>query len=376
MTEAFLLLGMTLITTSFWLQIQSKKPRNFDGYLFFLGCLIAMLSKGPAGIIMPCLPIFIYLVISKRWRELFQKFPIFTGSVAFLVLTLPWFLLAEAKYPGFLEYFFIGENFNRFTKPGWVGDKYGHAHKVTFGAIWPFFFCSVLPTSLVAIFKLKKIWQSTLFFLKNNSTQIEDDQFANSSQFNQIKSGSSLIECNHKFLFFLISLLTPLIFLTFMRNMIGTYGVYALMPFSVIVAMIIAQRNWQKFVRFLGYFSIATSLLLIGIFLLKPASLIQKLNYHAYLLSHLPKEAAQDKDLKLYYLGDGYANFTINWLAKDRTQNLNKENFLEISNSLPEKKYAIAALFDVLQLPLEYKEKMHKIVCVKKRETCLYEINS
>jgi hypothetical protein len=194
---------------------------------------------------------------------------------------------------------------------------------------------------------------------------------------NGIKDTSKPIEADTgKFLFFLISLLTPLIFLTFMHNMIGTYGVYALVPFSVIVAMIIAQKNWQEFVRFLGYFSVAISFLLIGIFLLKPPSLMKKLNYHAYLLAHLPKEAIQDKNLNLYYLGSGYASFTINWVAKDRVQNLNKQNFLKIISSLPEKKYAIGALSDVLELPLEYREKMHKIICVEKRETCLYELNS
>jgi len=140
--------------------------------------------------------------------------------------------------------------------------------------------------------------------------------------------------------------------------------------------MIIAQKNWQKFVSFLGYSNIFLSLLLIVIFLTKPIFIAQQLNYHAYLLKHLPKEAAKNPQQKIYYLGSDYAIFTLNFYAKDRVENLNKENFLEIINSSPEKKYAVGALGNVLELPIEYQQKMHQIICVKKRQTCLYEINS
>jgi 4-amino-4-deoxy-L-arabinose transferase-like glycosyltransferase len=105
MTESFLLLGMTMISCSFWLQINSDKIKNFYGYCFFIGSAIAMLTKGFVGIAFPGLAIFIYLLISKRWREFFQKFPIIVGATIFIGLSLPWFILAEKGYPGFLEYF-------------------------------------------------------------------------------------------------------------------------------------------------------------------------------------------------------------------------------------------------------------------------------
>jgi len=45
-------------------------------------------------------------------------------------------ILAERATPGFLEYFFIGEHWKRFTEPGWQGDLYGNAHTSPKGKIW------------------------------------------------------------------------------------------------------------------------------------------------------------------------------------------------------------------------------------------------
>ena len=116
MTEAFLLLGITIISCSFWLQINSDKPKNIYGYCFFLGSVIAILSKGFVGIAFCAFSIVIYLFITKKWREFFIKFPLFVGSIIFVSLSLPWFILAEKGYPGFLEYFILGENFQRFIR--------------------------------------------------------------------------------------------------------------------------------------------------------------------------------------------------------------------------------------------------------------------
>ena len=35
-----------------------------------------------------------------------------------ILLAAPWYVLAEIRTPGFLEYFVIGEHWNRFAVPG------------------------------------------------------------------------------------------------------------------------------------------------------------------------------------------------------------------------------------------------------------------
>lgn len=347
MTEAFLLLGMTMITLSFWMQIESEKPKNIYGYLFFFGCVIAMLTKGPVGIVMPCFPIFIYLIISARWNELFKKFPIFLGTIIFIGLGLSWFVLAENKYPGFLQYFFVGENFDRFTKSGWEGDRYGNPHKVPFGAIWFFFIVSTLPVIFLLFSKPKEIIKT--FFEK-------------------IKNGDQL------FWFFFISLIAPLVVLTFMRNMIITYAMYSLVPFVVLVSIIIAEKNWYKFSSFLAYFTISIQCVAIIVMLINPIALAERVNYEAYLIKHIPKEALEEKDFTLYYIGTDDGIFSLKWYARDRVKLLLEENnyadFLNIPGSV---KYVIGDEPKYLRLPQQYQKKLHKIICTKKRQTCLYE---
>ena len=62
---------------------------------------------------------------------------------------LPWYLLAERKTPGFLDYFLVGEHWRRFTVPGWDGDRYGNAHLEPRGMIWAFLLQACLPWSLL-----------------------------------------------------------------------------------------------------------------------------------------------------------------------------------------------------------------------------------
>jgi hypothetical protein len=54
---------------------------------------------------------------------------------------LPWYLLAEWKTPGFLDYFIVGEHFKRFLVSNWQGDRYGNAR----GTICLFLLLASLP---------------------------------------------------------------------------------------------------------------------------------------------------------------------------------------------------------------------------------------
>ena len=60
------------------------------------------------------------------------------GILITMAIAVPWHILAEIKTPGFLKYYLIGENFDRFVIPGWKGDMYGSAHKQFRGMIWLF----------------------------------------------------------------------------------------------------------------------------------------------------------------------------------------------------------------------------------------------
>ncbi|MBU6140630.1 MAG: glycosyltransferase family 39 protein [Proteobacteria bacterium] len=341
MTEAFLLLGMTMITTSF---LPTMRGEQKDSLIFFLGCVIAMLTKGPVGIVMPCLAIPIYLTMTREWGKFFQNFPIICGSIFFIAATLPWFLLAEKNYSGFLEYFFLGENFGRFMKSGWEGDRYGNAHHVPFGMIWFYFTLTMLPPLLALVIKPKQI---TKTFFKE-------------------------LKADKDFLFFTTSLLAPLFLLTFMSNMIPTYPVYSLTSFAVILARILTQIKWDKFIYFLCYLTIVFYGILIVTFAIKPEFLLEKLNSQAYILSKIPQ-----KEFQLYQIGEGKSIFTLYWATEDKVKIVTKEKFFEtIDRKNPLPIYAIGGGYIYDQFSPQEKSQLKIIFCTKKRRNCLYELIS
>jgi len=158
MMDQLLTLGTTMAMLAFW---QAMKDRGrYWGYLFFIGIAIGVMSKGPVAGVLITLPIITWLSITGNWRQGWQRIPIFRGTFVFLVLALPWFLLAENATPGFLEYYIIGEHWERFTTSGWQGNRYGNTHSTYFGAIWFEWLKAAFPMSLILITALAAlIWR-------------------------------------------------------------------------------------------------------------------------------------------------------------------------------------------------------------------------
>jgi 4-amino-4-deoxy-L-arabinose transferase-like glycosyltransferase len=72
------------------------------------------LIKGLVGLLVPGLIVFVYLLIANRWLILRSVYLI-PGALLFLALVGPWYLLAEARNPGFLRYYLWDEHFGRFA---------------------------------------------------------------------------------------------------------------------------------------------------------------------------------------------------------------------------------------------------------------------
>lgn len=148
MTDPALLFCTTLIMVSFWQALHSR--HRLWGYLFFAGCGLGLLAKGPVALVLTGVPIFLWVVVQRQWRTLWQRLPWMTGCVLTLAIALPWYLLAELRTPGFLRYFIIGENLGRFLDPHWKGDQYGFAHAYPYGMIWLFTLAGLFPWSIAA----------------------------------------------------------------------------------------------------------------------------------------------------------------------------------------------------------------------------------
>lgn len=168
MTDPALLLGTTLSMAAFGIAINNKSGRTVWGYLFFVGLAIGLLAKGPVALVMIGLPTFLWTLWRRKWSQVRQQLPWVTGLLLMILLSAPWYLLAEYKTPGFLEYFFVGEHWKRFMVRGWKGDLYGSAHAMPRGTIWLFWLLAAFPWPFAFLYaarnkisrsKLKAFWR-------------------------------------------------------------------------------------------------------------------------------------------------------------------------------------------------------------------------
>jgi len=150
MTDAALLFAVTLAMVSFWFAF-SESDRLLSGHLFFVGLALGMLIKGPVAIVLVGIALVCWSVQQRCFKKALLALPWPSGLLLFLLLTLPWYLLAELRTPGFLEYFFVGEHVQRFLVPGWEGDLYGSAHTKPRGTIVWYWLLGAFPWSLALL---------------------------------------------------------------------------------------------------------------------------------------------------------------------------------------------------------------------------------
>jgi 4-amino-4-deoxy-L-arabinose transferase-like glycosyltransferase len=146
MTDPALVLGTTLSMAGFWhaMTVEGRAARAW-GYAFFAGLAVGLLAKGPVGVVLTLAPIGAWIVWKRRVADAWRRLPWITGLALTIAIALPWYVIAERRTPGFLEYFIVGEHWKRFTESGWKGDMFGTAHSRPRGTIWLFAIAFTLP---------------------------------------------------------------------------------------------------------------------------------------------------------------------------------------------------------------------------------------
>jgi 4-amino-4-deoxy-L-arabinose transferase-like glycosyltransferase len=158
MTDPVLLLGTTLSMAAFWNAVRrTDRVGRLWGYAFFTGLAISLLAKGLVGVALTLAPVGVWTLWKGGVRTVWQRLPWISGCLLAAALAVPWYLLAEARTPGFLDYFFVGEHWKRYTESGWQGDRFGSAHARPHGAIWLFAIAATLPWSPIW---LGLLWRS------------------------------------------------------------------------------------------------------------------------------------------------------------------------------------------------------------------------
>lgn len=120
----------------------------------FVAAGVGLLDKGPVAAALALGP----AALSALWAGLRGARPpaavagaTIAGFALMLAIALPWYLAAEARTPGLLNYFLIGEHVGRFARPGWSGDLYGHPKQAARGAVWLYALLAALPWPLALL---------------------------------------------------------------------------------------------------------------------------------------------------------------------------------------------------------------------------------
>jgi 4-amino-4-deoxy-L-arabinose transferase-like glycosyltransferase len=249
MTDLGLVLGTTLALRGFWAAFeQGGSARPKEVWLLFIGLGIGLLAKGPIAVVLSGLPIGLWMLLTGNIKASLQRLPWLKGSLLTLAIAAPWYVMAEIRTPGFWEYFFIGEHWNRFTVTGWAGDKYGTAHATQRGAIWLFALAAVMPwTALLPL----------LWIGRKPSQGLQIPEPANYSR---------------DFSFYLLAWsVAPCLFFTLSGNILWTYVLPALPAMALLAARWLshdARARWVDSVVAAGVLAMG---LLVAAFFVREA---------------------------------------------------------------------------------------------------------
>ena len=210
----------TLAYLSFIMVLNGEKKWS---YIFFLAIALGLLSKGPLVLVLVGGTIGLWLLVAfNRWR-VFTLYPWISGITVMLVIALPWYILAEAKTPGFLDYFIVGEHFKRFTDSGWNGDLYGVAHSTPHGYIWLEWLVVSLPWGIIALFIAVKELVSVRS-LRPIKTYIQNEEYS----------------------FYLLWALFPMLFFSLSGNVLATYVLPGLPALAILLAIHFKEKSIFK----------------------------------------------------------------------------------------------------------------------------------
>jgi len=101
----------------FYLLGYSKGHNKLFYLLSSLSLGLAVLTKGPIGVILPVFIIGLYLLLRKEFQAI-RKFPYFSATIVFLAVSVPWYYLMYRVYGAeFIDHFFGFQNVTRFMSP-------------------------------------------------------------------------------------------------------------------------------------------------------------------------------------------------------------------------------------------------------------------
>jgi 4-amino-4-deoxy-L-arabinose transferase-like glycosyltransferase len=207
----------------------SPKTRWYFGFYSLMG--LAVLTKGPVGIVLPSAIVLIFLMCVRKLRDVLPEMKVLPGAILFAFITLPWYVLVYLNNgSAFINSFFGLHNVQRFTHVvnQHSGPWYFHILIVLAGfAPWSF----TLPAAIASIFQ-QRSWR-------------DDDR------------------TKHLGLFAFIWFATVLIFFTIAVTKYITYSLPSIPAAAILIALWwqhqMPQPKQSRWLQFSVYSSLAVS---------------------------------------------------------------------------------------------------------------------
>lgn len=321
-TDVALCFSITLVMLSFWKAIQ-KNERSIWDYLFFIGIGLGLLSKGPIVLVLTAPPILAWILIQKiKIKDVLSRLPWILGTLLTALIAIPWYILAEKRSPGFLDYFIVGEHFNRFVKPEWHGDLYGSGHSQPLGMIWVFLLLFTFPWLQIVLIKL---W-------KNRSTILKD-----------------------KWVSFLVLWLfwTPLFF-TISKNILHTYILPATIPLTLLMVY------WWETYKSKKTAFILSSIFPVGAIVLSVVlcfnqGMFKQLNSDKYLIEHQTSRPSEES-APIYYWK--YTSYSGEFYSKGQVKKIETLDELEVLENNSSTFYFIILNKKLKEIPESFKSQL------------------
>lgn len=131
---------------------EGEERKGLYYHLSYIFAALAVLAKGLIGIVFPGAVIFLFLLVTRRWR-LLREMRLATGIPLFLAVAAPWFVLVSLRNPEFARFFFIHEHFERFTSTV-------HGRSEPFWFFIPVLLGAMLPWSFFIPAPFRGLWQN------------------------------------------------------------------------------------------------------------------------------------------------------------------------------------------------------------------------
>jgi 4-amino-4-deoxy-L-arabinose transferase-like glycosyltransferase len=131
-----------------------ERPTTLRGVALGVATALAMLIKGPLGVLLVGLGAIALALVDRSWRVLLRSMPV-SAILAFLAIAAPWFIAVSIRHPSFLDFFFVHHHLERLVAGGDEPDL----HPKPFTYYVPIVIGGFLPWILFTPAAIRRAWK-------------------------------------------------------------------------------------------------------------------------------------------------------------------------------------------------------------------------